>query len=238
MTVLLIILAILLLIMLLPVGVSGGYDFGDIELKVVAGPIKIKIFPKKKPKSGSENVEEAKVKKPKKKKADKVKLPMTFDIIKDYIRLGTKALGKFRRKLTIDKLRFYYLATSDDPCAAAISYGIAHAAMANVLAMLHEAFNIKEQDVRLRVDFLEDKPQFSIGVQLTIRIWQILYIGIVALVDFLKIHKKQKSLLKSGDERIDNNGEAPDRRNDGNHDVKDKGNGGCQHDSGNAYNNA
>ena len=226
MTVLIVILAALFIILLLPIGVVGGYDFGDVELKVIAGPVKIQVYPKKTRKNKPEKP--ALQKKQKKKAKAKTKKPkpvMTLEIITEYVRLGTRALGRLRRKLSINRLQFYYLSAGEDPFGAAVSYGIANAAVANILSMLHCAFNIKEQDVRIRVDFLEPQPKFSFGADMTIRIWEVLYIGVCALIAFLKILKKQKYLKKLTNEGTDGNGETSNSRHDGNHDVKDKGNG-------------
>jgi len=236
-TALYIILAVLVLIMLLPVGVSGGYDFGDVSLKVVAGPVKIQLLPKKEKKKDKPK-KEKKAKKPKKEKAKKKLPPFTLEIITEYIRLVTGALNRFRRKLSIDHLKLWYLAAADDPCDAALAYGRANAAVLGLMEALNLAFNIKEQDIRLRVDFTEEKPQFSLGGQLTIRIGQMLLIAIIAAFQFLRVFMKQKKLQKLKAERIDENGEASHRRNDGSHNVEDQGNGGREHHSGHAHNNA
>ncbi|MGE4352664.1 MAG: DUF2953 domain-containing protein [Oscillospiraceae bacterium] len=240
MTVLIVILAVLAVILLIPVGVVGGYDFGDIELKIIAGPVKIRIFPRKPKAEKPAEVKEKKAKKEKPEKPKKLKKPkpLTLDILTDYIRLGTKVLGKFRRKLSINQLRFYYLVAGADPYEAAVNYGAANAATANILSLLHAAFHIKRQDVRIRVDFLAPKPQLSIGADMTIRLWEILSVGVVALIGFLKILNKQKKRQKLTAERTDRNGEKSDRGNDGDHNVKNKGNGGCQHHCGDACNNA
>jgi len=236
-TALYIILAILILILILPVGVSGGYDFGDVSLKVVAGPVKIQLLPKKeKKKDKPKKVKKAK--KPKKEKAKKKLPPFTLELITEYVRLLTGVLNRFRKKLSIDHLRIWYLAAADDPYDAAVSYGRANAAILALIEALNLAFNIKEQDVRLRVDFTEDKPQFAVTGQLTIRIGQILLIVLIAAFQFLKVFMKQKKLQKIKAERIDENGEASHRRNDGDHNVEDQGNGGRKHHSGHAHNNA
>lgn len=236
MTAALIILAAVVLILLIPIGVSGGWDFGEIGLTILVGPLKLRLLPKKPPKPGKEK----KPKAPKAKK-DKPKKPrgsITFQTITDYARLGVRALGRFRRRLCIRKLKIWYLAAASDPCDAAVAYGRANAAIAELLSLLHAAFEVKEQDVRLRVDFSEEKSQFSVGGELTIRFGQILFVGLCALIDFLKIMIKQRKKAKLNSERNDENGEASHRRDDGNNDVEDQGNGGREHDRGHAYHNA
>lgn len=43
----LITLGILFLLAILPLGVSAGYDAGGAEVKVLAGPVRIRLFPRK-----------------------------------------------------------------------------------------------------------------------------------------------------------------------------------------------
>ena len=236
MTALYIILVVIVLILLMPVGVDGGYDFGDVRLKIVAGPAKIQFLPKKEKKKGKEKKEKAP--KAKKEKKPKAKPQMDFAFITELVRLGLRALNRFRKKLNIDHLQIWYLAAADDPCDAAMAYGKASAAVSLLRDIIYNAFNVKDEDIRLRVDFTEEKPQFSVMAQLTIRIGQILFIALCAGIGFLQIILKQRKQNKLKAERIDKNGEASYRRNDGDHNVQDKGNGGCEHSSGHTHNNA
>ncbi|MGI6029404.1 MAG: hypothetical protein ACOX81_08340 [Candidatus Heteroscillospira sp.] len=233
----LILLAVLVGIMLIPVGVSGGWHFDRAELKILIGPLRLRLLPRK----AKKKPETAKKEKPKKKKTpkpEKEKPPFTFAVLMDYVRLGTGALNRLRIRLRVNELRIWYQAAADDPCRAAMAYGRANAAVNQLLALLHAALDIREQDVRLRVDFTETRPIFSVGGTVTIRIGQMLIIGVWALCGFVRIQIKQKKLLKLKSERTDENGEASHRRDDGNNDVEDKGNGGCEYHRGRANNNA
>ena len=87
------------------------------------------------------------------------------------------------------------------------------------------------------VDFTGGGQRVLAGGRLTIRIWQLLYVGAASAVDFIKTEKRLRDNKKHDSERNDSNGK-PGRRYDGKNHVEDKGNGGRQHDSGNAYNNA
>lgn len=237
MTALYIILVVIVLILLMPVGVSGGYDFGDVLLKIVAGPVKIQLLPKK-AKKGKAKPKKEKAQKAKKDKPKKARPKITIEFITQLVSLGTRALNRFRKKLSIDHLRIWYLVASDDPCDAAMNYGKANAAVAALRDVLYNAFNVKDEDIRLRVDFTEEKSQFSVMGQMTIRIGQLMFIALCAAVGFLKIILKQRKQNKLKAERIDKNGEASHRRNDGDHNVQNQGNGGCKHHSGHSHNHA
>jgi len=227
MTVLFIISALIAALLLLPVGVSGAYDFGEASLQVLIGPVKLTLLPKK-PKA-STGTDRPKKKKEKKDGPPKGRAPITFEIVRDYVRLATDALNRFRMRLTIREVHVWYLAAAKDPCDAALRYGAAAAAVTGLMDILRCAFDVRNEDLRFAVDFLEEKPRFGVGGALTIRVGQLLYIGLRAGIDFLKIVLKQRRLRKIKSERNDDYGDASSRRNDGDHDVQDQGNGGRQH---------
>ncbi len=229
MTVLIIIIALIAALLFLPVGVSGAYDFGEASLKILVGPAKIALLPRKKKEPSPGTEKPKKKKKGKKEKPHKEKAPITFEIIRDYIRLAVDALNRFRVRLTIRDVHIWYLAAAKDPCDAALSYGRSAAAVTGLMDILRCGFNVQKEDLRFAVDFLEEKPRFGVGGTLTIRIGQVLYIGLRAGIDFLKIVFKQRRLRKIKSERTDEYGDASSRRNDGDHDVQDQGDGGRQH---------
>ena len=240
MTAVLIILLVLLLLLSLPVGVSGGYDFGELLLALKIGPVRLQLLPRKlkKPKKAKQE-KHGSEKKKKKEKASRLPIPaLSFQMITDYVRLGVRTLRRLRHRLRISDLRIWYLAAAEDPSDAALAYGRAHAAVAELLAILHAAFDVRDQDVRLRVDFTETKNQFSVSGTVTIRIGQLLTVAIAALIDFLKILLRQRREAKLKSERTDKYGEPSHRRDDGDDNVKDQGNGGREHDRGHACHNA
>ena len=221
---------ILLGILLLPLGVSGSAGTEGMSLAANIGPVKLRLLPRP----------ERRPKKPKKKdssKKAKAKKKITAEQIFAYIPVGARAFGRFRRKLRVDELRLWYQASSDDPADAALCYGRACAAAGTALGALSAAFDIRERDVRVSVDFSGDGQRILAGGKMSIRVWQLLYVGAASAIDFLRATKRLDNKHKIKSERNEGNGTS-DRRYDGEDHVENKGDGGRQHHRGDAYNNA
>jgi len=100
-------------------------------------------------------------------------------------------LARIRRKLRVKKLHLIYIAGGmDDPSRAAITHGALAGVIGVSTNVLESAFNVREYSIYTDVNFLEDKPQISGEVAVSIAIWEIMAIGCGALRIFLKNRKK------------------------------------------------
>ena len=211
----LIALGILLAIGVMPVGVRVRYDSGGLLARVIAGPLKITVFPLPK-----------REKKPQKKAANKEKKPAEAESLPkppsppkpepspqptkekggsllDFLPLVRTALdflGDFRRKLRLDHLYFRLILAGDDPCDLAVNYGRAWAAVGNLLPQLERLFVIKKRDIEVECDFTASETLVIARLDLTITIGRLLAAAIRfavrALRDYLKIRKKRKGGAK------------------------------------------
>ena len=196
----LIALAILVLLAILPLGVSAIYDAGGILVRVIAGPMKIKVFPVKK-KTGEE-----KKKKPKKKKEKKPAEKKTGEkkkksggSITDFlplVKVGLDFLNEFRCKLRVDRLEAKIILGGGDPCDLAINYGKAWTAVGNLMPQLERFLVIKKRDVEVECDFTASETTILARLDLTITLGRILSLAvryaIRALREFIKINQKRK----------------------------------------------
>ena len=207
----LITLGILLLLAALPVGVRIRYNSDGILVKVIAGPVKITLFPrskmekkekkkdkKKKEKAGeTENLpkppqppEQKKEKKPKEEKGGSLTdfLPL--------VRIALDFLGDFRRKLRLDDLYLRLILAANDPCDLAVNYGRAWAALGNLMPQLEKWFVIKKRDVEVECDFEASQTLVIARLNLTITIGRFLAAAVKfavrALIEYLNIKKKRK----------------------------------------------
>lgn len=218
MTVLIIILLVFLLIALLRVGAALRLEDGTLYLKIVAGPIKLQILPKtkesaKKPKDEGKKKEPKKKKKKEKKKEtgdeggekEKKKFPITLELITSILSAVADLLGRFRRKLSIDKLTLHYTVASADPYSAAMTFGYASMAVNALVPVLDRTFKIKDRDIGAAVDFNSKENIIFADVQLTLAIWEIIYIALAvvpAIKAVLREYKKGK---------VEKNGQASDK---------------------------
>ena len=199
--------AVLVLLAILPLGASVLYDADGPVVRIVAGPLKIKVFPlKKKPKK-----EKAKKEKPKKEKkpkaepapkaapAKKPPKPKTGGSWTDFlplVYLALDLLNDLRLKLRVDHLKLHLTMAADDPCDLAVNYGRMNASLAGLITQLERFLVIKKRDVHIDCDFTASETVILARLDLTITLGRILAIGVGygvrALMLFLKIKKQRE----------------------------------------------
>ena len=216
----LITLGILTLLAILPLGVSVKYDEDGAVVKLIAGPVKITLFPRKnkdkkpkKEKNKGKQPEEkpkpepAKQEQPaqsqnkdenkpagEKKPAEKKGGPIT-DFL-PLVKIALDMLGAFRRRLRVNVLELKLVMAADDPCDLAVNYGRAWAAVGNLMPRLERVLVIKKRNIEVACDFETTKTLVTARLDLTITLGRILatvvVYGVKALIEFLKIKNKRK----------------------------------------------
>ena len=204
-------LGILVLLALLPLGVSVKYDSEGPLVRVILGPVRFTVFPlPKKEKKGKKQKDPKKAeparntdapknpappKKPKEKKPADQKGGSWTDflpLVKEVFRF----LDVFRRKLRVNLLELKLIMASSDPCDLAVNYGRAWAAVGNLLPQLERVFVIKKRDIEVECDFTASQTLVIARLDLTITLGRLLGAVVVfavrALAEFLKINKKRK----------------------------------------------
>ena len=197
------VLAVLFLIGLIPVGVRGEYGPEGPFAWARIGWLKLQVFPLK-------QKDKPKKKKPKKDKkakegggeAEAGKTPVTekiggaLDCAQGLLPVLLDAARVFPRKLRVDTLELELTVGAADPGDAALRYGQANALLGTFWYPLTGAFRVKDGSARVRMDF--DTPGMTLygAAALSIRVGQILWLGIYfgvrALVAFLKVRKLRK----------------------------------------------
>ena len=205
----LITLGILLLLAVLPLGVRIRYNSEGILVKVIAGPVKITVYPlpgkkkkekkKKEPKKTAVAPEEENLPKPPQPPKEKKKKTEKGGSLLDFLPLVQTALdflGDFRRKLRLDNLYLRLIMAANDPCDLAVNYGRAWAAVGNLLPQLEKWFVIKKRDIEVECDFETSKTLVIAHLDLTITLGRLLAavvkFAVRALIEYLKIRKKRK----------------------------------------------
>ena len=213
---LLIVLAVLVLLALIPLGAHVRYDSEGAFVWLVAGPIRIRLLPKKprKPKKDKKEKKEKKSGKKKKPKEPpeseetKEKQPLG-GLIRDFmpfVRLGLDLLGCFFRKLRVPILTLHLgFGGANDPASAAINYGRAWSAIGAIMQPIRTKTRIKKENVSCSCDFTQGdmrvfaelKAVFLLGdlVVMAVRY------GMRALRLYLRMKKQQKQRIKSQERR-------------------------------------
>ena len=195
----LIALGILTLLLVLPLGVSAVYDSDGPRVSVLAGPVRIPVYPAKKKDKKPKQKKEKKSAPPKAKPAKTTKTEKKGGSVTDFLPLVEIVLdfmSEFRRKLRVNVLELNLVLAGSDPCDLAINYGKATAALGNLWPRLEELFVIKKRDVKIQCDFEADKTLVKARLDLTITLARVFSVsfryGIRALKELKKILNKRK----------------------------------------------
>jgi hypothetical protein len=196
-----ILLAILVLILILPLGVRINYDEDGAIVCVLIRPFHIQVFPvkkKEKPKK-KEPKEEPKEEQPKEEAvSEPVESQPKSAIIDDddeeeetepsnekkggsltdflpLVELALKFVGEFFGKtLHIDVLYLKMTMAGGDPADLAINYGRTWAALGNLWPHIDKMFTIKKRDIQLQCDFEGSQTLVNARVEITITLARLL----------------------------------------------------------------
>ena len=216
-----IILGIFVFLLILPLGASIFYDKNGVRVLVIAGPVRITVFPvKKKTKDKPEETEKTEEKQPEEipqppqeeKKNPQTPLPDApkppeepkqpdGGSLTDFlplVELALKFVGEFFHKtIHIDVLYVKMTMAGDDPADLAISYGNTWAALGNLWPYIDRMFTIKKRDIQVQCDFEAKESLVNARVDLTLTLGRIfglvLSYGIRILIKFLKIQNTRKN---------------------------------------------
>lgn len=212
----LITLGILILLAVLPLGVSLQYNAGGAFVRLILGPIRLTLYPTK-PKEKKDKPKEEK--KPQKASASKKKtqaqpmpekpqIPPKEEPEKggnwtDFLPLVKTVLdflGDFRRKLRVNRLELKLIMASDDPCDLAVNYGRAWAAVGNLMPRLEKIFVIQKRYVEVECDFTAAKTLVIARLDLSVTLGRLLAavvrFAFRALVKYIQIKNKRKGGAK------------------------------------------
>lgn len=197
----LIALAILILLAIIPLGVTARYNADGFILDLLIGPFRKGILPGKE----KDSKEKKKEKKSEQKKTggksgapaheeEKKGGPIT-DFI-PIVQTVLAFLNDFRKKIRIKRLDVKLIMAGDDPCDLAVNYGRANAALGNLWPQLERCFVIKKRDVEIECDFEASETVITARADVTISFgWLLVLVvryGVRALKQYLAIRNKRK----------------------------------------------
>ena len=226
-----VIIAIIVAIMLVPVGADVAYEGGELRLSAKVCGVLLQLIPKP-PADETKPKKEKKPKKPKKQKKQpeeqaqtgeekpkkKLNLDFSMDEIMGLVKSVLRGLGRFGRKLSVDRFLLHYTAAGKDPYNTAMTFGYVNGALTTLAPICRRSFDAKDVDVWTDVDFTTEKTKVDFGVALTIRIGQIFGVVFTILFGALGIlikHKFRKFREKRANKKAgipDNEGTAAENK--------------------------
>lgn len=185
--IILIVLTVLLLVSLIRVGARVEYSESGLMVWVKLCGISIRVFPtKKKEKKPKKKKEKAAEPKPEQKKGG------SFELVKELLPVAVDALGGLKRRISIDDIQIDLLWSLSDPAACAVGFGAANAAIGMIWPAIEQNFRVKQRRITTAVDFEQGKPTVYILAQVTLRIGQLVSLGVRLAVRFLKVYQNVK----------------------------------------------
>lgn len=185
----LIILAVITGLIFLPLGFRAVYMEHNSGVWVFVGPIKFRVYPKKKQEKSSKQKENKKSKTDSKKGGNIQNFKLVAGRVFEF-------LNQFRRKIRIKRLELKIALTGDDPCDLAVHYGEAWAAIGNLLPQLERFFTVKKRDIDVIYDFAADKTRIYARLDASITLGRTLHLlsrhGIKTIIHLLKLKELRK----------------------------------------------
>lgn len=200
--------AVVLLLAILPLGVFVSYDEDGVVVKIVAGPVKITLFPRPKKEKKSEKKSKKKTSaspaeqlpkppQPPKQAPEKKKGGSWTDFL-PLVQVALDFLGSFRRKLRINRLDLKLTMAGDDPCDLAVNYGRAWAAVGNLMPQLERLFVIKKRNIEVACDFTASQTLVKFRSEVTITLGRLVSLAVVYGIRVFREFWKLKTKRKGG----------------------------------------
>ena len=197
-----ILLAILIVILILPLGVRVNYDEDGAAVFAKAGPIRFQVFPVKKKEKPEKEEEKPKKEQPKeeeksvpepqpqktpaddedeeeeKEEPEEAPAEKKGGSLLDFlplVELVLKFVGEFFGKtLHIDVLYLKLTMAGGDPADLAINYGRTWAALGNLWPHIDRMFTIKKRDIQVQCDFEGSQTLVNARVEITVTLARLL----------------------------------------------------------------
>lgn len=181
----------LVLVSLIRVGVRVQYAQKRLEVRLLAGPARITLFPRpaRKPKK-PKKAKPAKAKKPKQKPRSVGEI---LELVKQLLPVALEAAGQLKRKIRIDAFSLDVVVSSADPARAAVDYGRLNGAVGMFWPLVEQNFKVKEWRIRTNVDFTTEHPSVSLETAATLTIGQIVALGVPLALKVLPILSPSKN---------------------------------------------
>ena len=182
---------LVLLLILLRLRLTGEYGDAGSSLTVALGAIPLFRLPRPGGARQIKRADKPKSKKKKKKKEEAEEKPKGGSVpgFKQLMPIISDALGKLKRRLSIDEMTLWYQSAGEDPAAAALAFGGASAAAGALAKPMQDMFRIRDLDIRTAVSFTETKPTVLARIRMSIPLGALLWIGLRAYVKLRRAGK-------------------------------------------------
>ena len=236
MVVLIILLVLIALVFFVPYGVDAAYEDGRASLSVRAGPVSVRLLPRK-PQTERQK-EKARRKKEKKeakaaaKKAKKEEKPSeetaqtkdeTLKVKKErqldpetlmaLLEMGVHALGRLFRSFKVDYFKLHCSVAGRDPYNTAMVYGYLCSAVEGLPALTGNAVTRYRRDIALDADFTAEKPLIDVRIIITLQLFRIVHLAFAFGTEYIiwAIRRRREKKAAALEEKEQENGRQQDQ---------------------------
>ena len=185
----LIALGIIVLLAIMPRGVSVRYNAAGPYVALILGPGTLQLIPGKKKADPKEKPKNKQQPKQTTTQAEKPASSEKGGSVTDFLallRLAFDLLVDFRRKLRVRILELKLTLAGGDPCDLAVNYGKTWTAVGNLLPALERWFVIKKRDVEVECDFTASETKVIARLEITMTLGRLISLAAVYAVRGLK----------------------------------------------------
>lgn len=186
--------AIVLALLLLPLGVSVRYGEAGVKVCLTVGPVRKALHPtahsaQKKKKDDKPNTQapaEARPSADTPKGGSLAKLMPLLKLVPDF-------LGDLRRKLRVRRLEARLVLAGDDPADLALTYAKTWTAVGNLIPRLDRWLVIRHRDIRVDCDFAAEETTVAARVDVDISLGRLLGLASKYGLRAIRIFQQQKT---------------------------------------------
>lgn len=164
-------LGVICVLFLLPVGIRVRYNDRILRIWYTIGPLRLRYHPEKKENKKSGISVRTVLNEP-------VKANRKYDgALGDFwaeLKTTLELFWALRPKLRVKRLMLKLFLAGDDPCAIALQYGGAWAAVGSLVPLLEEAFVINKRDVTVEADFSGEETHMEAKLDIVIGLGRLL----------------------------------------------------------------
>lgn len=189
----LIVLFVLILLAIVKVGIFASYYRERFEVRLVIGPLKLKVGKKKEQKDeANENKALDKRTKREFKKNSKPWMRSVADNWQELLQL----IGRVLTAPTLDTLLLKIEVGGKEPDQCAMQYGGICSIVSGVLAALENTFDIKKRSVEIQCRFDKDCTEIEAEAAISLKVYEIIILAAALLKMAIKLYRQTKTNMK------------------------------------------
>ena len=194
----LVVLLILIVLALIPIGITVLYGDDGAAIRLKAGLFHFRLYPSKIKKNKQKISDKQQQESFEKEKNVHKQQGGTLDDFLAWLNIILDILGDLRKKIRISRLELHLVLAGDDPCDLSVNYGLAWAALGNLMPLLETVFTIDKRNLQIASDYTGSKTRINARMDISISFGRFLHLAVRHGIRLLREYFKQNNKRKGG----------------------------------------